>query len=294
MKFSEICTFAVIYAAYLAARRGKRSRAATAHYEVRLLENIVNLVYILKTKIYRPGVFRVFYVYEPKKRLVQAPAFVDKVVQHAIVDNLLYDRITRSFILDNYASQKNKGLHFGLDRLKGFFTDYWNKHHTAEGWVLKCDVRHFFASIDHDKLKEKLKKLDLEPVVYDLLCIYIDCSDGLPLGYQTSQLFALLFLDDFDHFVKEQLHIQYYIDFLGFHTYLTESGKVIRKLRHSSIKRMRAKLRHWEKEYPAGLVTREQILQSWQAWDAHAAHGNTWALRQQVRDRVQNILKEEI
>lgn len=313
MKFSEICTFAVIYAAYMAARRGKRSRAATAHYEVRLLENIVNLVYILKTKIYRPGVFRVFYVYEPKKRLVQAPAFVDKVVQHAIVDNLLYDRITRSFILDN----------------------------TAEGWVLKCDVRHFFASINHDKLKEKLKKLDLEPVVYDLLCIYIDCSDGLPLGYQTSQLFALLFLDDFDHFVKEQLHIQYYgrymddfflihpdkeylqfclreiraymdslglelnektqifpirngIDFLGFHTYLTESGKVIRKLRHSSIKRMRAKLRHWEKEYPAGLVTREQILQSWQAWDAHAAHGNTWALRQQVRDRVQNILKEEI
>ena len=204
MKFSEICTFAVIYAAYMAARRGKRSRAATAHYEVRLLENIVNLVYILKTKIYRPGVFRVFYVYEPKKRLVQAPAFVDKVVQHAIVDNLLYDRITRSFILDNYASQKNKGLHFGLDRLKGFFTDYWNKHHTAEGWVLKCDVRHFFASINHDKL------------------------------------------------------------------------------------------RHWEKEYPAGLVTREQILQSWQAWDAHAAHGNTWALRQQVRDRVQNILKEEI
>lgn len=298
MKFSEICTFSVIYAAYLAARRGKRSRAATAHYEVRLLENIVNLVYILKTKIYRPGVFRVFYVYEPKKRLVQAPAFVDKVVQHAIVDNLLYDRITRSFILDNYASQKNKGLHFGLDRLKGFFTDYWNKHHTAEGWVLKCDVRHFFASINHDKLKEKLKKLDLEPVVYDLLCIYIDCSDGLPLGYQTSQLFALLFLDDFDHFVKEQLHIQYYgrymDDFLGFHTYLTESGKVIRKLRHSSIKRMRAKLRHWEKEYPAGLVTREQILQSWQAWDAHAAHGNTWALRQQVRDRVQNILKEEI
>lgn len=84
------------------------------------------------------------------------------------------------------------------------------------------------------------------------------------------------------------------IDFLGFHTYLTESGKVIRKLRHSSIKRMRAKLRHWEKEYPAGRVTREQILQSWQAWDAHAAHGNTWALRQQVRDRVQNILKEEI
>ena len=84
------------------------------------------------------------------------------------------------------------------------------------------------------------------------------------------------------------------MDFLGFHTYLTDSGKVIRKLRHSSVKKMRAKLRRWEKEYPTGLVTREEILQSWQAWDAHAAHGNTWTLRQQVRDRVQNILKEEI
>lgn len=143
-KFTDICTFEVLYKAYLAARRGKRSRAATAHYEVHLLENIVNLVYILTTKTYRPGVFRVFYVYEPKKRLVQAPAFVDKVVQHAVVDNILYERITNSFILDNYASQKNKGL------------------------------------------------------------------------------------------------------------------------------------------------------QSWQAWDAHASHGNTWTLRQQVRDRVQNILKEEI
>jgi len=207
--------------------------------------------------------------------------------------------------------------------------------------VLKCDVRHFFASIDHDRLKEKLKKLDLEPALYDLLCVYVDCSDGLPLGYQTSQLFALYYLDEFDHFVKEKLHIRYYgrymddfflihpdkeylqyclteiqafmaslglelnektqifplrhgMDFLGFHTYLTDSGKVIRKLRHSSVKKMRTKLRRWEKEYPTGLVTREEILQSWQAWDAHAAHGNTWTLRQQVRDRVQNILKEEI
>ena len=209
-KFTDICTFEVLYKAYLAARRGKRSRAATAHYEVHLLENIVNLVYILTTKTYRPGVFRVFYVYEPKKRLVQAPAFVDKVVQHAVVDNILYERITNSFILDNYASQKNKGLHFGLDRLKGFLTDYWNKNHTADGWVLKCDVRHFFASIDHDRLKEKLKKLDLEPALYDLLCVYVDCSDGLPLGYQTSQLFALYYLDEFDHFVKEKLHIRYY------------------------------------------------------------------------------------
>ena len=123
--------------------------------------------------------------------------------------------------------------------------------------------------------------------IFRLMCIYIDASaDGLPLGYQTSQLLALLFLDEFDHFVKERLRIKYYVrymddfllihpdkeylrycqkqietfltglrlelnektnifplrhgvDFLGFHTYITESGQIIRKLRHSSVKRMK-------------------------------------------------------
>lgn len=291
-KFTDICTFEVLYKAYLAARRGKRSRAATAHYEVHLLENIVNLVYILTTKTYRPGVFRVFYVYEPKKRLVQAPAFVDKVVQHAVVDNILYERITNSFILDNYASQKNKGLHFGLDRLKGFLTDYWNKNHTADGWVLKCDVRHFFASIDHDRLKEKLHIRYYGRYMDDFFLIH---PDKEYLQYCLTEIQAFMASLGLELNEKTQIFpLRHGMDFLGFHTYLTDSGKVIRKLRHSSVKKMRAKLRRWEKEYPTGLVTREEILQSWQAWDAHAAHGNTWTLRQQVRDRVQNILKEEI
>ena len=260
---------------------------------------------------------------------------------NALVDNVVYERLTRSFILDNYASQIGKGLHFGLDRLSGFMTDYWNKHHTAEGWVLKCDVRKFFASIDHDILKTKLLALDFEPEIYTMLCNYIDSTDGLPLGYQTSQLFALLFLDRFDHYVKEVLRIRYYgrymddfflihpdkeylqfclreihafmasvnlelnekthifplrngIDFLGFHSYLTDSGKVIRKLRHNSVKKMRAKLRYWAKAYPKGKVDRDAILASWQAWDAHAAHGNTWRLRQEIRQQVKEILKEDI
>lgn len=339
--FDEICTFPVVYDAYLAARRGKRSKAATAKYEAHALENVSNLVYILRTQLYRPGSFHLFTVYEPKERLVQAPAFTDKVVQHALVDNVVYERLTRSFILDNYASQIGKGLHFGLDRLSGFMTDYWNKHHTAEGWVLKCDVRKFFASIDHDILKAKLLALDFEPEIHTMLCNYIDSTDGLPLGYQTSQLFALLFLDQFDHYVKEVLRIRYYgrymddfflihpdkeylqfclreihafmvsvnlelnekthifplrngIDFLGFHSYLTDSGKVIRKLRHNSVKKMRAKLRYWAKAYPKGEVGRDAILASWQAWDAHATHGNTWRLRQEIRQQVKEILKEDI
>lgn len=340
--FEEICTFEVLYRAYLAARKGKRKKASAAQYEANALIFTERLAYILNTNTYIPSKFEVFHVYEPKKRLVQAPAFVDKVVQHAIVDNTLYEAITRSFIPANCASQIDKGMHYGLDLLKGFMTDYWRKNHTTDGWVLKCDVRHFFASIDHDILKAKLRKKVVDDRIFRLMCIYIDASaDGLPLGYQTSQLLALLFLDEFDHFVKERLRIKYYVrymddfllihpdkeylrycqkqietflaglrlelnektnifplrhgvDFLGFHTYITESGQIIRRLRHSSVKRMKGKIRWWKKEYPAGKVTKKEILDSWTAWDAHAAHGNTYTLRQEIAAKVSEIIGTQL
>lgn len=340
--FEEICTFEVLYRAYLAARKGKRKKASAAQYEANALILTERLAYILNTNTYIPSKFEVFHVYEPKKRLVQAPAFVDKVVQHAIVDNTLYEAITRSFIPANCASQIDKGMHYGLDLLKGFMTDYWRKNHTTDGWVLKCDVRHFFASIDHDILKAKLRKKVVDDRIFRLMCIYIDASaDGLPLGYQTSQLLALLFLDEFDHFVKERLRIKYYVrymddfllihpdkeylrycqkqietflaglrlelnektnifplrhgvDFLGFHTYITESGQIIRRLRHSSVKRMKGKIRWWKKEYPAGKVTKKENLDSWTAWDAHAAHGNTYTLRQEIAAKVSEIIGTQL
>lgn len=284
-----------------------------------------------------------FYVYEPKKRIVHAPAFVDKVVLHALVDNILYEALTKSFIRDSFASQKDKGTDDGLMRLKTHMVDYYRRSGCgADGWVLKGDVRHFFASIDHLKLKRKLKavldKRGVDPRVYELLCIYIDVmEDGLPLGYQTSQLFALMFLDEFDHIIKEKYRIKYYgrymddfyiicpdkqklqcilkdvralmdsyglelnqktaifplrngIDFLGFHSYLTETGAVIQKLRRESAQRMKAKIRHWERAYPAGEATKEEILCSFLAWDAHAAHGDTYALRRQYADRLEKLL----
>lgn len=292
---------------------------------------------------YVPSKFEVFAVYEPKRRMVHAPAFVDKVVLHALVDNILYDALTKSFIRDSHASQTGKGTDDGLMRLKTHMVDYYRREgHGADGWVLKGDVRHFFASIDHRKLKRKLKavldKRGVDPRVYELLCIYIDVmEDGLPLGYQTSQLFALMFLDEFDHIIKEKYRIKYYgrymddfyiicsdkkklqcilrdvralmdsyglelnqktaifplrngIDFLGFHSYLTDTGAVIQKLRRDSSKRMKNKIRYWETAYPAGEVTKQEILRSFDAWDAHAAHGDTYSLRRKYADRLEKLL----
>ena len=103
-----MCEFQTLYEAYLEARKGKRSKPGTAQYEANALICTDKLSYVLNQKTYKPSGFEVFYVYEPKKRLVQAPAFVDKVVLHALTDNVLYDAICTSFIRDNHASQRGR------------------------------------------------------------------------------------------------------------------------------------------------------------------------------------------
>ena len=80
------------------------------------------------------------------------------------------------------------------------------------------------------------------------------------------------------------------IDFLGFHSYLTDTGAVIQKLRRDSSKRMKNKIRYWETAYPAGEVTKQEILRSFDAWDAHAAHGETYSLRRKYADRLEKLL----
>lgn len=343
MTYQELCSFETLYAAYLEARKGKRKKAGTAQYEANALICTARLSAILLTKTYRPSKFELFKVYEPKERDVQAPAFVDKVVLHAVVDNLLYEAICKSFIRDNHASQKGKGTHDGLSRLKHHMVTYYRRNGSADGWVLKGDVRHFFASIDHDKLKSKLRKLflrrGLDMEIYDLLCVYIDASEGLPLGYQTSQLLALMFLDEFDHWVKEKKGCDFYgrymddfyiiartkaelkqllaeirewmdglglelnektaiyplrngIDFLGFHSYLNDTGACVQKLRREGVDRIRARVKYWREAYPAGEITKEKILEKFDGWDAHAAHGDTYALRQKYAEQVKEIIGE--
>ena len=200
MTYEELCSFEVLYKAYLEARKGKRSKSKTIEYEAQALACTEKLSRKLAVRnvrqpggdirqqiCYAPSKFEVFAVYEPKRRMVHAPAFVDKVVLHALVDNILYDALTKSFIRDSHASQTGKGTDDGLMRLKTHMVDYYRREgHGADGWVLKGDVRHFFASIDHRKLKRKLKavldKRGVDPRVYELLCIYIDVmEDGLPL-----------------------------------------------------------------------------------------------------------------
>ena len=145
--FEVVYDFSNLYRAYRMARKGKRWKNPVARVEANALEAVRFIQAELESGEYRPGGYFEFVVHEPKERIVQTNSFKDKIVQHSLCDEILYPVLSAPFILDNYGSQVGKGTLFGLDRLSGFMREYFLKHGAADGWVLKADVRHYFASI---------------------------------------------------------------------------------------------------------------------------------------------------
>ena len=214
--FEKVWNFENLYRAYRKARRGKRWKGAAAKFEVNLLEALHLLSVQLRAKTYRLSPYNTFKVYEPKERIVMSNSYKDKVVQHALCDNVLGPRVLPSFIKDNYASQEGKGTHFGLERLEEFMRRFYRKK-GVDGWVLKGDIRKYFYSIRHDVLKELVRKYVDDPECLWLLDMIIDSTEGnvgIPIGNQSSQLFALLYLSPLDHFIKEKLGIKGYARYM--------------------------------------------------------------------------------
>lgn len=209
--FEKVCDFENLYKAYKKAKAGKGHRNSSARFEVRALDGIHRLKQQLENKEYQIAKYNSFYVYEPKQRLIEAASFKDKVVQHSLCDNVLLRKLQNVFIRNNFAGQKGKGTLFGLNMLKeqmqAFYDEYGNS-----SFILKADVTKFFYTIDHDILKSILRNyFDDEDFLW--LCdAIIDSTDGcgLPLGNQSSQVFALLYLHELDRFVVSKLGIKYY------------------------------------------------------------------------------------
>lgn len=341
--YAKMADFNSLYESYVQARKGKRWKYAVVRYEIDHLENIMFLHVMLTSKRYRLSPYNCFMVHEPKERLIMYNSFRDKIVQHSLCDNVLEPILSPTFIYDNYASQKGRGTHFGLDRLKGFMQKYFRQHGNADGWVLKCDIAKYFYRIDHGVLKKQLRKLIADRDVIWLLDMIIDSTPnpGIPIGNHTSQWFAILYLSGLDHFIKERLGIKFYgrymddfylihedkaylqfclqeirkfvtdlglelnqktaifplsqgIDFLGFRTYMTDTGKGVRKLRRDSKNRIRRKLKKFRGLLDAGKVDFDTVLSSYDSWTGHADHGNSYHLIREMDELFYSLFKTEL
>ena len=231
--WSQIISFDNLLLAARNAQKGKRFRPSILQFNYHLETEIQTLRHELHHHTYRPGGYHTFRIFDPKPRLISAAPYRDRVVHHALC-NIIQPLIERSFIPDTYANRLGYGTHRALSRCIHFA-----RHHTH---VLQCDIYRYFPSIDLEILKTLLHKfikcpetlwlIDLiidssnpqEPVITyfpgDTLLTPIQRRHGLPIGNLTSQFFANVYLNRFDHFVKEQLHAKCYLryvdDFLLF------------------------------------------------------------------------------
>ena len=237
--YDHVCSWDNLYLAWRKAARGKRGREPAAGFEYRLEDNLLRLQHELRSKTYRPGAYYSFYIHDPKRRLISAAPFRDRVVHHALC-NVIEPLFERRFIADSYANRVGKGTHRALDRCQQFARRY--------RYVLQCDVRQFFPSIDHAILTEILGRVIGDPGAMWLVERILESGvgvlseeyemawfpgddlfaasrcRGLPIGNLTSQFWANCFLDPFDHFVKRELrcckqrggYLRYVDDFLLF------------------------------------------------------------------------------
>ena len=203
--FQEITSKENLLASELKARRGKAFQYGVRLFDKNKEENINQLHEILVAKKYTTSKYTTFTVFEPKERLVyRLPYFPDRVTHHAIM-NVMEPLFTRWFTNDSYSSIKGKGIHNAAENLKKALQD---KENTI--YCLKLDIVKFYPNVNHEILKQLLRRKIKDQDLLWLLDEIIESSEGLPIGNYLSQYFANFYLTYFDHWIKEDLKIKYY------------------------------------------------------------------------------------
>jgi len=227
--YAQVHAWENLELAYRRARKGKRAREPAATFEFDRERNLTGLQEELQHKTYNPGPYHSFLIHEPKRRLISAAPFRDRVVHHALC-NVIEPIFEARFIHDSYANRVGKGTHRALDRCTYFARRY--------RYALPCDVRQFFPSIDHATLRRILARYLADPDVMWLVDSILDSGvgvlsgeydmawfpgddllaaarpRGLPIGNLTSQFWANCYLDTFDQFVKRELKCPAYVRYV--------------------------------------------------------------------------------
>lgn len=207
-----------------AAGKNKRCRLEVLKYNARQEEHIQATREDLARGTWKPGPYRDFVVLEPKKRLISAPCFRDRVVHHALV-HIIEPHFEKRFIRHSYACHKGKGTHATSARMTAML------HGLSRGYALKADISKYFPNIDHAILLCVVARVIGDPRLFALIRAIVGEGPhkerGLPIGALTSQLFANVYLDRLDHYVKDVLGVRRYI------RYMDDSSSCTAKRRNS-------------------------------------------------------------
>ena len=214
-----ICTIKNALKAYQKARKCKRYRPEVLRFEASRETNLARAILDIRNGTYKAGRYYVFKVYEPKERLIMALPFYDRVIQHMIV-NIIEPIFEKRFVFHSYACRKDKGAHAASDTLSRWLYNLQIKQgKKIYAEVLKEEVRRYISD------KAVLKILDH---IIDHNGIYPD-GVGIPVGNLTSQLFANVYLNILDHYIKHNLGVRYYLRYMDDFIILGEDPAQLRK-----------------------------------------------------------------
>ena len=211
-----------LFSAYVQCRRGKGDKPYVIEFEAHLHEHLDSLAEELRSQEWTPKGYTCFYVNDPKRRLINAPAFEDRIVHRALYD-VIYGLFRRGFVEGSFACQRGKGTHAGVARLQQFIHNYRDPP-----YYLQVDIRSYFASIDHEILmniiRRKIADRDVLSLIQKILDSYCDRPGvGIPLGNLTSQLFANIYLNELDYYAKHTLKCRHYLRYMDDIVILNES-----------------------------------------------------------------------
>lgn len=234
IKYTDIITIENLLATWDHFVRGKRKKKDVMNFQLQLADNLAELHKELAEKTYEHSNYSAFNISDPKPRNIHKALVRDRVVHHLIYKEL-YWYFHERLIFDSYSCRKYKGTHKALDRFK-FFAGKVSKNYVRTCYVLKCDIKKFFASIDQKSLLRVLDRHiddgDIKWLIEQVLKSFhtTDVGIGLPLGNLTSQLLVNIYMHEFDMYVKQELKVKYYIRYADDFVFLSEDKKYLEDL----------------------------------------------------------------
>jgi retron-type reverse transcriptase len=228
-KYEDLVSIDNLLLAWQEFVKGKRNKPDVQEFQLRLMDNILSLHKDLINFNYKHGVYRQFKINDPKPRDIHKACVRDRLLHHAIY-RILYPFFDKKFIADSFSCRKNKGTHRALSRFRKFGYIV-SQNNTKTCHILKCDIRKFFASVDQNILINILKENIQDKNIITLLQeIIFSFEKGLPLGNLTSQLFANVYLNEFDRFAKHKLKAKYYIRYADDFVIFSQDKKYLESL----------------------------------------------------------------
>lgn len=295
-EYDKKLTYDNLMKAHMLSKKGKGYRDEVILFNLKQEEYILWLYEQLKNGTYKHGKYAVFYVTDPKLRRIEKSRYIDRIVHRFVVDNFLKEYFEKSFIYHTYACIKNKGMHracLDLQKTMKHCKNIWEEY-----YILKMDVRKYFDNINKDILFKILKRKIADNKLLWLLkeIIYSNCTKeeldnprykrkGLPIGNYTSQLFANIYLNEVDQYIKHKLNIKYYFRYLDDSILLVKTKK--------EAKRCLEKIKKFIKNnLELELNEKTQIFKSKQGVNFCGYKINEYRLK--IRDRGKRKLKNKI